>query len=205
MRHRVSALALATAALTLSACNPGRRAGETPGPSASERAAEAQRLAVQAQRAEDAGNEDRAIDLYRASLDQSTDLFFTWHNLGVLLMRRGEYQEAVGMFTGAAEVAPSDPRPYEKMGLVYLELGYAQKAYENFETALQRDPRYLPALRGAIGAAKTLGVSDEKTLERVRAALLLETDPDWRKFLENEQARIDGHVRGRATRGGSRG
>jgi tetratricopeptide (TPR) repeat protein len=199
MRHRASALTLALVA-GLTACNPGRRAGDAHGPSAAERAGEAMRLAVMAQRAEDAGDEDRAIELYRASLAQSTDIFYTWHNLGVLLKNRREYQQAVEMFAGAAGVEPSDPRPYEKIGLVFLELGYAQKAYENFETALQRDARYLPAIRGAVGAAKQLGIADEKSLERVRTGLLLETDPLWRKYLEDEQARIDGHLRRRTTR-----
>jgi len=164
------------------------------------RLSEARRLAGQAQQEQKAGHTDKAITLYQKSLEQSRDLFFVWNNLGLLLMEKENYSDAAEMFKSAADLAPEDPRPFYNIGLIYQRAVYDEKALEYFLKSLDRDPKYLPALRGAIVSTKRLDYADEPGLTRVRTALLIETDPQWRKIFQTEQLRIEGTM-SRAKRG----
>ena len=156
------------------------------------RVTEARKLAAQAQREYKDGHIDKAVALYQKSLDQSRDLFFVWNNLGLLLMEQENYTEAAELFKSAADLAPADPRPFYNIGLIYQKAVYDEKALDYFLKSLDRDPKYLPSLRGAIISGKRLDISDEPSLTRVRTALLIETDPQWRRIFQTEQFRIEG-------------
>jgi tetratricopeptide (TPR) repeat protein len=190
---------LAAGALALAGCRTkSREVVINPGEVA--RLGEARELALRAQREQKAGHTDKAIDLYRQSLDQSRDLFFVWNNLGILLMEKQNYADAAEMFKSAADLAPTDPRPFFNIGLIYQRAVYDEQALEYFVKSLDRDPRYLPSLRGAIVSAKRLDITDEDALKRVRTALLLESDTKWRRIFETEALRIEGSI-SRASRG----
>jgi len=162
---------------------------QDPGPARTSRAAE---LALEAQRAQKAGQTDKALDLYQQSLAQSQDLYFVWNNLGLLLMEKHNYMNAAEMFKSAADLAPGDPRPYYNIGLIYKNQGHDKDALDYFSRSLLRDARYLPSLRGAITVAKYMDLSDDASLTRVKTGLMLETDPKWRELFERESLRIQG-------------
>lgn len=187
------------AALLAAGCGsaPSRRAAAAPAPA---RDGEANRIALQAQRAQREGDLDRAVELYRQSLRVSDNLPATWNNLGMLLLVRGQYIDSVEAFKRSADLSPTDPRPLHNIGVAYSRAGWEQKAMENYLMALERDPRDLKGLRGSIGSARMLGIADEASLERVRTALMLDTDPDWRRVYEREQSRIDGELKARKRR-----
>jgi tetratricopeptide (TPR) repeat protein len=107
-------------------------------------------------------------------------------------MEKENYSDAAEMFKSAADLAPEDPRPFYNIGLIYQKAVYDEKALEYFLKSLERDPKYLPSLRGAIVSGKRLDISDEPSLSRVRTALLIETDPQWRRIFQAEQFRIEG-------------
>lgn len=161
--------------------------------------AKAMDLALEAQRAHNAGQHERALRLYQESLGFSQDLFMVWNNLGILLMEKGNLMNAAEMFKSAADLQPSDPRPYYNIGLIYQRAGYDEPALEYYVRSLERDPRYLPSLRGAVTVGKHLDISDEPAQSRVRSALLLETDPKWREIFERESLRIKGTLGRRET------
>jgi len=168
-----------------------------PGPA---RLIEAKRLAEQAERAQKAGRTDEAIELYRQSLEQSQDLFHVWNNLGMLLLQKDNYLDAAEAFHAAANLAPKDPRPMYNVGVVYQRRAHDRQALDFFVKALERDPRYLPALRGAVATGKSLMLTDEAALLRVRTAVMLESDPQWRRLMEMEQFRLEDAVRSRSGR-----
>ncbi len=159
-----------------------------------QRLSKAMELARRAQDAQKAGRDEEAIALYRQSLDQSRTLASVWNNLGLLLMKRGDRMDAADMFRAAADVSPTDPKPYLNVALAYDEAGWSERALEYYIKSLERDPRYIDALRGAAQSARLLQMADEACLERVRSALLLETDPKWRAFFQREQLRIEGRM-----------
>jgi tetratricopeptide (TPR) repeat protein len=158
--------------------------------SLAQRASEGQRVALEAQKSAKAGKRDEAIDLYRRALSYSRDMHGAWNNLGVLLAERGQYLEAREAFQTAADLAPADPRPVANIGDLFTNRGYFAQAMEHYELALERDPQYLPALRGAVRAAAMLGRADEPTARRIQLALFTETDAQWLAFFQRQRERV---------------
>lgn len=161
----------------------------------SERLAEAQELAQRAQARANREKYDEAIGLYRDALRVYDDFPAAWNNLGVLLMEQERYLEAADAFASASERAPSDPRPAFNLGLTWERASYLDEALDHYERALDRDPRYLPAIRGATRAEQTLGLATDESADRVRTALLIERDPVWRAFFEQQRIRVDAELR----------
>lgn len=184
---------LAVCALAVGGCNKQGKTVVIPDDSALRRA-EAERLAFEAYRADQQGDQKKAIELYQQSLNSSRDLYFVWHNLGLLLMEQDNYAEAAEMFKTAAELQPSEPGAFYNIGLMYQKRDYDERAMEYFLKSLARDRRYLPALRAAVISGKRLDVTDEAALERVRTALMTESDPDWLRIFQTEQLRIEGSM-----------
>jgi tetratricopeptide (TPR) repeat protein len=162
---------------------------------AGERLAEAQSLAQRAQARVKRERYDEAIELYRDALRAYDDFPAAWNNLGVLLMEQERYLEAADAFASASERAPSDPRPTFNLGLTWERASYLDEALDHYRRALDRDPRYLPAIRGAIRAEQALGVTNDASADRVRTALLIERDPVWRAYFEQQRIRVEAEMR----------
>jgi len=116
-----------------------------------------------------------------------------WNNFGLALKARGaelDYLQAAEAFKRAADLLPVDERPYQNLGVLYHERGFGEEALRYFTMALERNPNSLESLRGAISSSKVLLRSDEGGLARVNRALMIETDPTWRKIEEFEKLRI---------------
>ncbi|HZW10666.1 MAG TPA: tetratricopeptide repeat protein [Phycisphaerales bacterium] len=157
--------------------------------------------ARKAERAESRGREDEAGDLreqaiaeYREALTVSGEMPDAWNNLGVLLMQQEDLVGAADAFTMAMQLSPTDPRPAENLGLVYARAGWAEESLKYYDLALERSPDRLQALRGALKAAHLLGQADERRLDQVRRALLMESEEAWRDFFAREQVRISGRL-----------
>ncbi|MFG0306207.1 MAG: tetratricopeptide repeat protein [Phycisphaerales bacterium JB040] len=138
---------------------------------------------------------DRAEELYRESLAKDPSVFATWNNLGELLLSQGEYQLAADAFGEAAFLNTRDPRPAFNRGLTYHRAGYAETALRYYSEALNRDPNYRPALRGATRAAALINAADYTIEEWIRTALMNETDPEWREFFTEQRFRVEAALR----------
>lgn len=136
----------------------------------------------------------QAVNEYREALLIANDMPDAWNNMGVQFMHLQDYVAAAEAFTIAMQLSPTDPRPCENLGIVYDRTHWAEESLRYFDMALERSPNYLPALRGAIKAAHLLSEADEKRLEQVRRALMIETEPAMRDFFEREQLRISGRL-----------
>ncbi|MEC9372741.1 MAG: tetratricopeptide repeat protein [Planctomycetota bacterium] len=154
----------------------------------------AQEKAKQAQAAK---KPERAIALYQEALSAFPEFSAAWNNLGVLLLQQDRYLEAAEAFAQAAEQGQADPRGLYNLGLVWDRRNWPEQALELYLRALQRDPDYLPALRGAIRAERTLGRAEEETLERIRRALLRDRDDQWLEYFELQRSRVENLLRER--------
>lgn len=164
-------------------------------PNQGEQIADAQQLALRAQKAKDPAT---AILLYSQAVETYPDLPAAWNNLGVLLLGEGRLMEAAEAFGSAAIRTPNDPRPSFNLGLTWDRAGYLESALEHYSNALSLDERYLPALRGAIKAESRLGESSPILVDRIRSALFLEQDPQWREYLELQKSWAEAEVRAKA-------
>lgn len=145
------------------------------------------RLAREAQEQAERGESDKAIQTYTSALASWRQMPAAWNNLGVLYMEQQNYADAVGAFKVAADQSQSDPRPLENIAVCYLRSGWASDSLRYFGMSLERDPNRIESLRGAVRAAEMVRVRDEATLERIRRALLVESDPKYRAYFERQQ------------------
>lgn len=148
--------------------------------------------------AQRAGKLSEAIDRYREALQIREDVGQTWNNLGLALYAQQRRAEAAQAYRRAADLMPTDPRPLENLGILYMENDFYDEALKNYSESLGRDPNYLPSLRGAIKCAKLLNRSDTAGQERIRRALMQETDPAWREIFRIERIRVDQDLADRA-------
>jgi len=192
----------ASSAPSAETVSPGARLERARGFVARARALEhdAERLAEK-KPAQASARRREAIALYRRAVAEVPDLAEAWNNLGVLLMQEGQFMEAKDAFGIAADVRPGDPRPLVNTGLLYLEREWAEPALQYFSRALERDANNLDALRGATTASERLGIADEITLERIRRALLIESDPAWVEVFERQRLRVENQIKSRASAG----
>lgn len=153
----------------------------------------AMELAAEAQAAMQNRDYDRAVARFAEALSVRSDMGAVWNNYGLALQARGtdlDFIQAAEAFKRAADLMPIDERPYQNLGVLYHERGFSEDALAYFIKALERNENSLESLRGAVGSAKLLLRSDEAGLARVRRALMIETDPAWRKIHEFERLRI---------------
>ncbi|MCA9310421.1 MAG: tetratricopeptide repeat protein [Phycisphaerales bacterium] len=147
-----------------------------------------------AERAHRANHPDEAVEYYRRAIESYSDFHMAWNDLGVELMQLGRHQDAEQAFRMAANVEPTDPRPYYNLGTLYQKLWYDDEALEYYIKALRRRPTYLPALRGAIQSADLIKQVDDTTLEWIRQALLLESDPQWLSYFQRLRLDIESRL-----------
>lgn len=84
-------------------------------------------------RAEDLRENDRIIDaedLVRNALEQYEDSWQLWCQLGHILTRKQEFEEAADAFLTATELEPEEFWPW-------LYLGHAQRDLEDYEAAIE--------------------------------------------------------------------
>jgi len=136
------------------------------------------------------GKDEQALAEYRKALELDDQLYAAWNNMGQLLMAQGNYSDAVSAYQIAAGIEPTDPRPEYNIGLAYQKVGWAKDAYGHFEKALNRDPNYMPAMRGLVRSAEMQGRGDEELLVLIKQAQLLETDEKWREYFRSQFYRV---------------
>jgi tetratricopeptide (TPR) repeat protein len=163
---------------------------------------EVRALAERAANAEKKGRIDEAISLWQQSIEEFPEFSASWNNLGVLLSSRGQNLEAVSAFQRASDLAPFDPRPVFNIGAVWEQAGYFDDAARYYSKSLDVDPGYLPALKRSVRLDRIRGIRTEATNERLRRAMMLETEPKGREWLyrqeilmNNPGAGIDTHDR----------
>lgn len=188
-------IATALAAVVAGCATPAAR--QQPAESGPTPRTQAEALASKAAEAAERGRTDEAIALYEEAIAAYTRLTPAWNNLGVLLLKQSNYYDAADRFRVAAEFAPADPTPVENLALTYHLAGNDREALRYFKMALERDPNSIRALRGVARVANRLHLADQIILEHLNNALMLETDPTWRRVFETERSRVESQLHAR--------
>ncbi len=136
------------------------------------------------------GEIEKALAKYRESIVMDNTIFAVWNNMGQLLMEQKNYADAVAAYKIASDLQQSDPRPDYNIGLAYQTIGWGNESFTHFELSLDRDPNYLPALRGIVRSAEMLGQGNQKILGYIRNGQLRETDDQWRQYFDRQQFRV---------------
>ncbi|MBL8991647.1 MAG: tetratricopeptide repeat protein [Phycisphaerae bacterium] len=155
----------------------------------------AQKLVNQGDELARGGRPLEAISRYREAIGVYQDFPAAWNNLGVVLMKQGRNLEAAEAFRVAGDLSPTDPKPMCNLGDLWFNQGYLDDAARFYGAALERDANYQPALRQAVRVDHLRQRSDEATAERIRKALLQESDPVWHQYLERRKLVVEQHLR----------
>jgi tetratricopeptide (TPR) repeat protein len=83
-----------------------------------------------------AGKLREAERLYRSVIERQPTVFHAHHLLGVLLMQRSEFDEALACIDEAIRIEPRFPDSYHSRGKALAELGRRAEATESFNRAL---------------------------------------------------------------------
>ena len=203
IRTAARTLAVVVTAVALTACSSSSSSTEASATqTVDQRRAQAQRDFDKAQELTNAGQFEDAINLYKEAVTLDPKHLLAWYYLGVLCNHQSRYAEAVEAWRVAADLDNTDPRAYFALGLQYQELGILEDAAECYERALERDPSHLPSLKKAVEVDQLQDNYTDVTLDRIRKALLRETDPKWVDYLRLMQLKAKERV-GRA--GGNTG
>jgi Flp pilus assembly protein TadD len=99
-------------------------------------------------------------------------------NLGVVLLHRGELQEAEALLTQAAALAPKEPRIHEQLGHLYMQKADYVTAEHELQQACQLDPKN-SSLHFLLGQTyRHLGKLDEAKAEFAVSARLANGSPN---------------------------
>ena len=117
---------------------------------------------------------DGAIAGVRDALAADPGSAAAWHDLGILLQRRGLLAESRSAFEHAITLDPAPASNYNNLGNTLTLLHELDPAVANYRRALERDPTLVAAHANAAGALYQLG---RQTEARVHALRALELDP----------------------------
>lgn len=137
------------------------------------------------------GKSEQALVKYRQSIETDNTIFAAWNNMGQLLMQQKNYADAVAAFKVASDLQQTDPRPDYNIGLAYQTIGWGEESLTHFQISLDRDPNYLPSIRGVVRSAEMLGKGDQQILEFIRNGQLRETNEQWREYFDRQRFRVE--------------
>lgn len=158
---------------------------------------EAVALANRGQSAMRAGEHTEAIEFFSQSIQFAPDFGASWHELGLAYMQRGQdddFMKAGQALQRAASLMPTDPKPSRNLGILYQQRGFEDEALKHFQDALVIEPNDIDSLRGAAASVKLLKKSDSLTLDMLKRAQMIETDPTWRELIMRERIRVENEI-----------
>lgn len=91
---------------------------------------------------QNAGHLNEAEPLYHVVLNRKPDYAEAHHNLGLILMDRGQYGAAVAYFRHAIRLQPKLAESHNSLGNAYLKAGLAEEAEASFRRAIAAAPAY---------------------------------------------------------------
>jgi tetratricopeptide (TPR) repeat protein len=124
---------------------------DKPAPSAAPPAAEkpfdttANRLWIRARKAHDEGDTARAMELYKAALEQDPKLFGAWYNLGLVAKSEGDLDTAQQAFETALKLRPEWPDALFMLAVVVHKQGDDERATDLLDQVLIKQFRHVKA------------------------------------------------------------
>jgi Tfp pilus assembly protein PilF len=120
----------------------------------------------------------------------TADLFFgpAHNNLGVLFLKQHKLYEAASEFEWAKKLLPDCPDPRVNLALCLEQAGRVDDAIAAYETALQVNPSYLPAIEGIACLTLRSGKKDERLDAWLGEIAQRCDDAAWRDWAITERA-----------------
>lgn len=75
----------------------------------------------EANKADEKGNIDQAMSLYRQAIDQGDHVWQSWNNLAVHYRNKGDLTNALASVNNAMQLKPNNPSLFMTLGSIYKE------------------------------------------------------------------------------------
>lgn len=118
----------------------------------------------------------KAEEYYRKALTGNPQLSAPYMGLATIAVQRGELDNALVLYRKAASVEP-DSKAYCGIGLVLMEQGKAQEAFDAFAQSLDMAKDGIVALNGMVRTAYAVGCVD-KVVPYLEAAIEAGVQPE---------------------------
>jgi len=123
------------------------------------------------------GMTDAAIRLFRESLREKPNIWFTWYDLGYSYYKLGRFVEADRCLSRSLELNDAEPDPYFVLGLTRFRMGQPDAAAALIRRAIQIQPRGL-RYHLALGIIYKSKGEFARSLEEFRAELANEPEQE---------------------------
>ena len=141
---------------------PGRRVGGRNRASEADLTATLEEWLQAASRLRQMNRVPEAIAAYERVLSQWPELPNSWYNLGLLQRRAGRLEAALASYRRALTLGISAPEEVHlNCGVIHMELHQEGAAERELRTALELNPKYVPALLNLANLCEDLGRRDE--------------------------------------------
>lgn len=97
-----------------------------------------QPLLEEGMREDDAGNKQRALELFSEAAEKAPGSFFVWMERGILLTRLARFEEAIADLNKAIELKPDFRSSYGVRGMAYYQLKKYPEAITDLSIAPYR-------------------------------------------------------------------
>lgn len=111
----------------------------------------------------ESGDIDGAMATYRELLVMDDADVWGLNNLGVLLLDRGEFEQALGPLARVVQVRPTSPLFQNNFGMALERSGYKATALKHYEEGVKHDSTFVKAVKNAerLRAAGVVSGGDE--------------------------------------------
>jgi tetratricopeptide (TPR) repeat protein len=127
---------------------------------------------------EDESTFEGAEAAYRRALQLDPSLANALTNLGNLMFKRGEHNEAEGFYRRALAIDPEQPEAFYNLGFLLYDRGEIPEAIANFKRALTSDPSFADAHFNLAMAYHDAGRAKDAR-QHWEAYLRLDPDSQW--------------------------
>jgi len=145
-------------------------------------------LRLKARAQSEGGDIDDAISTYRELLVGNDADTWGLNNLGVLLLNRGEFEDALGPLARVVQVQPTAPLFQNNFGMALERSGHKTAALRHYELAVQHDSTFAKALKNAErlrGIVTDTVVTGEASVEELAEEFRLKVKA-WKEAMKDE-------------------
>ena len=136
------------------------------------------------------GDLERAREGLREAVRRSDRNVSAWNALGVVSLHLGEVGEAVGAFERASALAPGSFEPHFNLGTAMESIGRYGEAITAYEASLALSPGSLEVMENLARVYVRSGRQPDRALALIDEALVRESRPDWRGWLELQRLEL---------------
>lgn len=121
------------------------------------------------------GDVDKSISCYKEAIKMKPDYGVLYHNLGVSMYYKGDYESAIEYLTKAQKTSFKSDETFRSLGEAYMQMGRDDQAIDAYSNAIRMQSDNIAARFGLAKMLNKVGRNDE-AIAQLRKILSYEPD-----------------------------